>query len=103
MFRQVFTSKCGLSAMSSSPRSSSSSGYREVNKKEVSRNDQTTKLPTLKQSLIIIIRLVTYKGQNRVYTTQADISDKHLFKLCTKNTHLRRLRRCILLHNKYNR
>jgi len=33
---QVFTSKCGPSAMSSSPRSSSSSRYHEVNKKEVS-------------------------------------------------------------------
>jgi len=34
---QVFASKCGPSAMSSSPRSSSSSRYHEVNKKEVSR------------------------------------------------------------------
>jgi len=34
---QVFTSKCGPSAMSSSPRSSSSSMYHEDNKKEVSR------------------------------------------------------------------
>jgi len=33
---QVFTSKCGPSAMSSSPRSSSSSWYHEVNN-EVSR------------------------------------------------------------------
>jgi len=33
---QVFTSKCGPSAMSSSPRSSSPTRYHEVNKKEVS-------------------------------------------------------------------
>jgi len=32
-----FSSKCGPSAMSTSPRSSSSSRYHEVNKKEVSR------------------------------------------------------------------
>jgi len=35
--KQVFSSKCGPSAMSTSPRSSSSSRYHEVNKKEVSR------------------------------------------------------------------
>jgi len=35
---QAFSSKCGPSAMSTSPRSSSSSRYHEVNKKEVSRN-----------------------------------------------------------------
>jgi len=34
---QVFTSKCGPSAMSSPPGSSSSSRYHEVDKKEVSR------------------------------------------------------------------
>jgi len=33
-----FFSKCGPSAMSTSPRSSSSSRYHEVNKKEVSRD-----------------------------------------------------------------
>jgi len=32
----IFSSKCGPSAMSTSPRSSSSSRYHEVNKKEVS-------------------------------------------------------------------
>jgi len=32
-----FTSKCGPSAMSSSPRSSTSSRYHEVNEKDVSR------------------------------------------------------------------
>jgi len=35
--KEVFSSKCGPSAMSTSPRSSSSSRYHEVNKKEVSR------------------------------------------------------------------
>jgi len=37
VFFTGFTSKCGPSAMSSSPRSSSSSRYHEVNKKEVSK------------------------------------------------------------------
>jgi len=41
---QVFTSKCGPSAMSSSPRSSSSSRYHEVNMKEVSRMSWLTDL-----------------------------------------------------------
>jgi len=51
--RPLLRGKCGASAMSSTPRSSSSLRYHEVNKKEVSR----IKLSNSRRYIILILKL----------------------------------------------